>query len=805
MSERVEVRYSSEIEEALGTLFSAPEPDPAFVARLERQLMAQDRAGATEAAEEAPPLRRFWDLIWQPVRRHRWATVGIAVLLAVAVAFLAVGPQRVWADLQRLLGYVPGVGFVNLEETRVLTAPMTVTRDGVTLRVEQVLAQPDGTTVVISSEGLPPEDEVVDRSRDPRAMSLAGIEIRLPDGTRLSPNTLASGWGAARLGFPPLPEGLYHLTLEVERLPRVPVGVAPEDWEIPVTLRPATGELIGELFPEAYVPAEASETHADVTLRVVAAVHTPEVTALRVRVEWPSPAWQGPRLHRDYQGAPGLHDDVGHIYRHVRTQPVSGTGFTEEVAVEKLPPPGHRDIPPLPASGVLTEEQTLTLAPISPSAQRLTLPIDEVSFVVPVEETFTLDLGENSQPGDSWVLDEHLTVAGSPIRVTGVQLEKADPGGMDFKYQLTFDVEREEVGNPTLSGIVVEVPFRGRGGGMTSGSFIGDENAKPSAVGEALPLHPFTVTVRRVWVSVRGPWTLSWPVPGAEEKDAPVSPLTLRPEDVGQARGPLSLTIDGATLTDRLTAVHLAAGPLPPGAEVRFPSGSGETAPYLEDDRGRRYELEEDVGWEPEEETVERSGIPHTLAFEPLQPLARRVTLRVPEAELILPDEASFDVTVPAGIELEPRFEVTMEPVFPDSPRSKVWSSSDPWDVDVTLEAAGYRVQLTQARLEQFGGTTQLALTSEGLRPRPGGYRLTDLGIASATGPSGEDLRLAGGLDLRGFFEERFPPETRHRAVLTFGDLENEPVPPGRYHVEVDEFWVLVEGPWGLSWELPGP
>ncbi|MGD2103679.1 MAG: hypothetical protein PVJ55_01005, partial [Anaerolineae bacterium] len=598
MSERVETMYSSEIEEALGTLFSAPEPDPAFVARLERQLMAHDERAAAQPVGQASSLRRFWELIWQPVRSHRWATAGIAVLLALAVAFLAVGPQRVWADLQRLLGYVPGVGFVNLEETRVLTAPVTVTRDGVTLRVEQVLAAPDGTTVVISNEGLPPEDEVVDGSREPRAMYLAGIELRLPDGTRLSPNRMASGWGTARLGFPPLPQGVYHLTLEAERLPGVPVGIAPEDWEIPMTLRPATGDLIGELFPEAYVPADASETHADVTLRVVAAVHTPEVTALRVRVEWPNPAWQGPRLHRDYQGAPGLHDDVGHIYRHVRARPVSAPGFTEEVAVEEAPPPGHRDIPPLPASGVLTEEQTLTLAPISPSARRLTLPIDEVSFVVPVEETFTLDLGENPQPGDSWTLDEHLTVAGFPIHVTGVHLEEADPGGMDFKYQLTFDVEREEAGNPTLSGIVVEVPFRGSSGGTMSGSFIGEEKARPSAVGEALPLHPFTVTVRRVGVSVRGPWTLSWSVPGAEEQDASVSPLTLRPEDVGQTRGPLSLTMDRATLTDRLTAVRLAAGPLPGDAEVRFPSGSEDPAPYLEDDRGRRYELEEDVGWE---------------------------------------------------------------------------------------------------------------------------------------------------------------------------------------------------------------
>jgi hypothetical protein len=389
---------------------------------------------------------------------------------------------------------------------------------------------------------------------------------------------------------------------------------------------------------------------------------------------------------------------------------------------------------------------------------------------------------------------------------------------MDFKYQLTFDVEREEVGNPTLSGIVVEVPFRGSSGGTMSGSFVGEEKARPSAVGEALPLHPFTVTVRRVGVSVRGPWTLSWSVPGAEEKDAPVSPLTLRPDAVGQTRGPLSLTIDGVTLTDRLTAVHLAAGSLPPGAELHFPSGSDDGAPYLEDDRGRRYELEEDVGWQPECVAFATSPVSQTLTFQPLQPLARRVTLRVPQAELHLPDQASFDVTVPRGIELEPRFEVTEELDLTGPPFSTIsWRSSDPWEVDVTLEAAGYRIELTQARLEAASHqlthgdversrrATQLALTSEPLRLRPGGYRLTYVPVASATGPSGEDVRLAGGLDMRGLFEERFPPETRHRAVLTFGDLENEPVPPGRYHIEVDEFWVLVEGPWELSWDLPAP
>jgi hypothetical protein len=553
----------------------------------------------------------------------------------------------------------------------------------------------------------------------------------------------------------------------------------------------------------------ASETHAGVTLRVRAAVHTPEVTALQVQVAWPHRAWREPDLSPRRIPATWLRDDLGHVYGRVTTRPVGGSGSaTEEVAVEvaveEMPSPSFSEMPPLPASGVVTEEQTLTLAPISPSARRLTLAIDAVRFVAPVEETFTLDLGENPQLGDSWVLDQRLTLAGFPIHVTGVHLEKPDPKSGNLNYQLTFDVEREDVENPALSGLVLEAPFRGGALLMNSGSFA-EGGAKPSVAGEALPQSPFTVTVRKAYVSVRGPWSLSWPVPGAEERDAPVSPMTLRPEDVGQTRGPLSLTMDAATLTDRLTAVHLAAGPLPGDAEVRFPSGSEDAVPYLEDDRGRRYELEEDVGWEPEDETVERSGIPHTLTFEPLQPLARRVTLRVPQVELVLPDQASFDVTVPAGIELEPRFEVTREPTFADSPRPMVWSASEPWDVDVTLEAAGYRIHLSQACLERFGRTTQLALTSEALRPRPGDYRLTGLWSASGTGPHGEAARLGGGFDMRVFFEDHFPAETQHRTVLTFQDLESEPVPPGPYHVEIDGFRVVVQGPWKLSWDVPSP
>ncbi|MFW6136398.1 MAG: hypothetical protein ACOC7N_06215, partial [Chloroflexota bacterium] len=709
------------------------------------------------------------------------ATAAIAILLTVAVAFLAVGPQRVWADLQRLLGYVPGIGFVNLEETRVLTAPVAVTRDGVTLRVEQVVAEAEGTTVVISSDGLPSEDEVEDQSTGQRGAVMAGVELRLPDGTELASTRRAWSWGSARLQFPPLPEDVYRLTLALGRLPEVPAGAAPENWEVPLMLRPATGDLAGEVFPQAYVPSEASETHAGVTLRVVAAVHTPELTALRVQVAWSNPSWGSPGFDTQYWA---LRDDIGQAYRRISA---SAYGM-EEVAVEEMPPPGYREALPLPASGVFTDEQTLTLAPLSPSARRLTLPIDEVRFDVPVQETFTLDLGDDPQAGDSWELDEQFSVAGFGVHVTGVRLEKEDPERTDLTHRLSFDVEAEAAGNPTLTGIMLEAPL-GRRVERRSGSFQEGE-PKPSVAGVALPDGPFTVTVGRAHVSVHGPWNLSWAVAGTADESAAVSPLTLRPEGVRQTQGDLTLGVDETTLTDRLTVVRLAADDLPPGAELRVPSGSEDAAPYLEDDRGRRYELEENVDWQPERETFATSPVSQTLTFQPLQPLARRVTLRVPQAELVLPEEAAFDVTVPPGVELEPRFEVTVEPAFVEPPRSRLpWQSSDLWPVDITLDAADYQIHLTQAHLERFSRTTQLALTSEPFQAGSGDYRLTELRLASATGPDGEDAQLASWFDMRAFFrDEHFAPERGHRAALTFRDLGTEPVPAGRYHVEINGF-----------------
>jgi len=197
MSKQSVQGHTSGIERALETLFTAPIPDPTFVSTLERQLQAHNDMLLNSNAVKEVPAQRLWSRVTNVLTRHRWATVTVSLLLALTLALAVTGPQRVWADLQRFLGYVPGVGFVNLEETRVLVAPVEVSRDAVTLRVEQILAQSDRTVVVIRSEGLPPEN----RLWPDGAKGTGDYQpwLRLPDGSKLASNTWTLHLGGGTL------------------------------------------------------------------------------------------------------------------------------------------------------------------------------------------------------------------------------------------------------------------------------------------------------------------------------------------------------------------------------------------------------------------------------------------------------------------------------------------------------------------------------------------------------------------------------------------------------------------------------
>ncbi len=784
MGKRMDLEHSPRIEQAMQALYSAVTPDAAFVAVLERQLLPRGTAVEGRTVARGLRARRFWERLVQPLSRHRWVGVGFALLLALAVALGIFGPARVWAELQRLLGYVPGIGFVDLEDTRVLTAPVEVTQGGVTLRVEQVVASPNTTRIVIRSEGLPPEHQL---SPDGAEEVDFQARLRLPDGHTLTSGTWTLRRGGGTLEFPALPDGIYHVTLELPRLPLVPTGAAPEEWAVPLSLRPATGELVAELFPLPYAPLDASDTHADITLRVLEVAHSPEETMLRLQVQWPDSAWQRPYIGGDR--SPVLRDDLGHVY--LEGAP-SNVGSVAQVVVERVAV--DTEVTPTPTPAVPTDERTLAFAPVSPLAQLLTLTVDAIEFDVPAEGGFTVDLGDDPQVGDHWPLDVHLTEAGFPVHITGAQLVQEEIRLPDRSMQRTvlqFDIGPvpDQEGR-ALRGIDLEgetAIFEGGGGYSITDGLRASLDLRE---GQSIPTGSIRVRVRSASVLFRGPWTLAWRIAAAEEtSEARVAPVTLHPPNASQTRDGLTLRVNQVTQTDRLTAVMVGLDNPPTGVALSqvlaWSPATGSRDLYLEDDRGRRYETNWGVAWQPHgrqtSEVSKASVLSQTLSFQPVQPLARRVTLHVPTVELILHGPAAFDVIVPTGVKVQSRS---------DPP----WPASEPWDVDISLEVAGYRVHLTQARLEELNGTTLLMLTSDSYKIQPGDYWLTGLRPTLLVAPDGQVLDL----------EHAFP-FTRPGLAFDVVDPETGAVQPGRYHIELDGITVAVQGPWTLAWDLRAP
>jgi hypothetical protein len=311
--------------------------------------------------------------------------------------------------------------------------------------------------------------------------------------------------------------------------------------------------------------------------------------------------------------------------------------------------------------------------------------------------------------------------------------------------------------------------------------------------GQSIPTGLIQVRVWSASLSIRGPWHITWTVPGVDEDSREtLAPVKLHPADASQTQDDLTVRVDEVVLTDRLTAVSVDLDDPPPGVTLsRILSWNPATGRHelaLEDDRGRRYELSRDVYWQPPGEIEHDAGI---LAFQPVQPLARRLTLRAPAVEATLPGTAAFDVAVPSGL--------TMTLDGPDSP----WMASASWDVDVPLEIAGYRLHFTEARLEDLNGTTLLTLISAPYKSEQGARWLFGLRLASVTAPDGRAVDLRSAHSAAGPEEEG---SSAHRAALAFDvvDPETRTVQPGRYHVELDGVIVAVQGPWTLTWKLGG-
>jgi hypothetical protein len=475
-----------EFEGQLRDLLAAPEADAAFVSGLRYRLMA---------GIGKKPMRR-WSI------RLAW---GCAIALALlAIGLLPFSPQAVRA-MRRLLAYIPGVGFVETGPAlRVLPAPVTFTKDGLTLTIEQGAADLQRTVLLARVAGYTQPSTGAPTCTEP-------LQLVAADGTVLEATEIAGssndrnpGILFVRYTFQPMPAGALDATLEI---PCLMFDANYPGWLIPLHFVFAGGadqvfpviELPTPLTPQSIrpgAPAPSSESApADFSILLTGAAELEDGFLLSG-----SYRWSDPRIDR-YAVAIShslIVDANGQDVPYMEVEPDSSAN------------PGPQEIP---FAYQITGKDF---------AWPLSLIVNSISVVQPGLGVFEFDPGTDPQVGQSWDVNIDVPVGQHVIHVRRIELKGGPPGVPEtrgFEFTMTSD--------PAVASAFVQDTHPiinctggcgGGGGGGGGGGDFGvsgfDGAAVPFVHGWAMqgyvPAGPKTFAISDVAVFFHGPWQVSW-------------------------------------------------------------------------------------------------------------------------------------------------------------------------------------------------------------------------------------------------------------------------------------------------------
>jgi hypothetical protein len=220
---------TKEFETEIRSAVQTPPVRAEFVQRLENQLLDISKSKAS---------------INKNILILRPAWIAIAVIFLLFSVILIIGPERVLAAARNLAGYLPEIGVVqNDSSLRLLVEPVEVTRDGITVTVENGASDDQHCIIVYQADGLSLQAA---NSHGESAVTGGIAVLRLPDGSILTQTEgSANGWGSGyrqRLVFPPLPPNILDVTLMISRLETMPALAAPENWELKLMFNPAPAD-----------------------------------------------------------------------------------------------------------------------------------------------------------------------------------------------------------------------------------------------------------------------------------------------------------------------------------------------------------------------------------------------------------------------------------------------------------------------------------------------------------------------------------------------------------------------------------
>lgn len=448
------------------------------------------------------------------------------IMIVVLVLLLLTG---VVYAIGNALGYIPGIGFVQSASLRVLVEPVSQTREGITVTIEQVTVDSERTIIVYKTEGL---KIAAANSKGEGGPFGAPTSLRLPDGTNLevsadnglggTPEPLITnihtegGWPnyVQRLVYPPVPAGMNELTLSIPILETMPAGAAPENWEITFQLKPAPPDMTFAPITELAAASTPLQTEPTVspaagktgmpeisntatlhgfTFKLDNVIELDDGFVFTGSLSWDDSAFP---TGKGFAGAaiPTLTDESG---QKIPIEVVQLNGGTYD---EHHAPWSYR-----------TNRKAFA-GPLVLSIQSI-----ETSVTEPAVD-FAVDFGSNPQIGQTLEINHNFVVEGHTIRLLSVSLGAVPDTCQGVSVDFNFRGDAPDIG-AYLDDVIPVTPMvctPGVGGGGGGGGPVDPNVFSTGITYKDVPsgVHHFSISMS-VPYEVYGPWEVTWNPPMA--------------------------------------------------------------------------------------------------------------------------------------------------------------------------------------------------------------------------------------------------------------------------------------------------
>lgn len=428
---------SPDFEERVRQSFGAPDVSPEFVDHVYGDLM---RLATSKPGKSRSSIRL----------RPAWA-ISLVILCLIFIGTLVIGPQRVFAAVGRLFGYIPGVGIVKDDESfRVLAEPVSITREGITLTVTDALLTSEKTVILYTLENIP----WTALSNEENVVGCSGTaELHLPDGVI---HQIKEGGGSMtqmRFVYPAIPPDVNDLKFVLPCIMNTLPGLAPENWILPLHFIPAPPDMKIlpvveiEVTPTALTnPPVAPEEPLSITKvleigdnYVIFGEFNPEKAK---DASTPAAVWQ---LIDAITFTDGDGEEIYFTY------PYSDIGLPE---------------PSQPNAEVFAFQFSKSFTP--PLA--ISYPGIFISKIGNVRNfEFEFDTGADPQPGQEWLINKDFTVDGYSVRLVSIIVGR---DGYSFNFDHTEPANLFTEGAHVIGPESVEISGYTAVGGGGGGGFL---------------------------------------------------------------------------------------------------------------------------------------------------------------------------------------------------------------------------------------------------------------------------------------------------------------------------------------------